>query len=368
MSLTSGDSVLLPSGQAGRILALVQLFDQTYADVFIEPGGPLRRILINDLRPTFDAAAALSSGQVLSPALFLAKVAAHQLQALLTQQGILSATGFRITPLPHQVLAVDFVLGQFHPRAMLADEVGLGKTIEAAMIFEELKLRRQVRRALFVVPAGLTDQWKDEFEQKFGEKFVLYDRDLFAALRAMHGQEANLWKLNDWIITSLDFVKPRLRPGLSPDERKSRELHDRQVFQNLIDAGWDLVVFDEAHKLSKHGDGAESARYKVGEALAKTTPVFLLLTATPHQGEPGQFLHLLNLVDPYGFQTVEDLHPARVSEVVWRTRKRAAVDGSGKRLFKNRVTDIYPVDRSGPEHALERQLYDEVTEIGRAHV
>ena len=362
MSFTSGDAVLLPSGQTGRILALARLFDQTYADVFIEPAGPLRRMPAGDLRPAFDPAAVLSGGQGLSPALFLAGVNARQLQALLTGQGILSATAFRITPLPHQVLAVDFVLGQFHPRALLADEVGLGKTIEAAMIFEELKLRRQARRALFVVPAGLTDQWRDEFEQKFGEKFVLYDRTLFAALREIHGREANLWKLNDRIITSLDFVKPRpIRPGLADEERQSRELHNRQVFQDLIDAGWDLVVFDEAHKLSKHGDGAETARYKVGEALARSIPVVLLLTATPHQGEPGQFLHLLNLVDPYGFQTVEDLQPARVSDVVWRTRKRAAVDGAGQRLFKNRITEIYPVMRAGAGHALERQLYDEVT-------
>ncbi|MEW6402554.1 MAG: helicase-related protein, partial [Chloroflexota bacterium] len=305
---------------------------------------------------------------VIPPALFLAGVAARQLQAMLTQQGILTAASFRITPLPHQVLAVDFILGQFHPRAMLADEVGLGKTIEAAMVFEELKLRRQVRRALFVVPAGLTHQWRDEFEQKFGEKFVLYDRVLFSALREIHGREANLWKLNDQVITSLDFIKPRrIRPGLSAEEKARREEHNRLVFQHLQEAGWDLAVFDEAHKLSKHGDGSETTRYQVGEALARSVPVVLLLTATPHQGDPGHFLHLLNLVDAYDFQNTTDLRPDRVAEVVWRTRKRAAVDANGKQLFKGRITDIYPVDRSGQAHTLERQLYDEVTEYVREH-
>ena len=122
-----------------------------------------------------------------------------------------------------------------------------------------------------------------------------------------------------------------------------------------------MVVFDEAHKLSKHGDGTETARYKVGEALAQTVPVFLLLTATPHQGDAGRFLNLLNLVELVRFNQVADLQPENVSSVVWRTRS-AAVDGQGKRLFTHRVTDIYPVDRSTPEHALERQLYDEVSE------
>ncbi len=370
MTFNLGDTVQLNTNQTARVVGLTELFGQRYADVFIEPDGPVRRVPLAELRPLADPLAALGGslhpgsrgGQTIPAPLFLARLAAHQLAAMLTQGGVLLAANFRVTPLPHQVLAVDFVLGQFRPRAMIADEVGLGKTIEAAMVYEELKLRHQARRVLVVVPAGLTRQWQDELVQKFGEGFVVYDRALVSALREIHGQETNLWTLHDQVITSLDFVKPqRARPDLSQRERARREAHNQRIFQDIVEAGWDMAIFDEAHKLSKHADGSETARYRVGEALAQAVPVFLLLTATPHQGDAARFLHLLNLVDPYAFNQVTDLHPDRVGAVVWRTRKRAAVDGQGRRLFKQRLTDVYPVDRSGPEHALERELCDAVT-------
>lgn len=354
-----GAAVHLPNGQPARVIGLTELFGQTYADVFIEPAGPVQRALVSQLQP-------VSAAAVLAPlpaAVFLARLAAHQLQALLTQQGVIAVANFRVTPLPHQILAVDFVLNRPRPRALIADEVGLGKTVEAALVYEELKLRRMARRVLVVAPAGLTQQWQDEFAQKFGEQFAVYDRTLISALRELHGQETNLWTLHDQVITSLDFVKPqRLRSGLSTQERARREAANRRLFEDLATAGWDMVIFDEAHKLSKHADGSETARYRVGEALAQTAPVFLLLTATPHQGDPARFLHLLNLVDPFAFNQAQDLRPEQVATVAWRTRKRAAVDGRGQRLFKQRLTDIYPVDRSGPAHALERELYDAVTE------
>ena len=366
MSFNLGDTVQLNTGQRARVIALTDLFDRRYADVFVEPNGPVQRVPVAELHPLADPLAALGGGQTMPAPLFLARLAAHQLQAMLTQQGVLSAANFRLTPLPHQVLAVDFVLNQLRLRAMLADEVGLGKTIEAAMVYEELKLRGQARRVLIVTPAGLTRQWQDEFAQKFGEGFVVYNRALISALREIHGQETNLWTLHDQVITSLDFVKPRrTRADLSESEWRRREEHNRRVFQAIVEAGWDVVIFDEAHKLSKHADGTETARYRVGEALAQAVPVFLLLTATPHQGDAGRFLHLLNLVDPFAFNQVSDLHPDRVRAVVWRTRKRAAVDAQGHRLFKQRVTDVYPVDRSGPKHALERDLYDAVTDYVR---
>ncbi|MFC2054326.1 helicase-related protein [Chloroflexota bacterium] len=357
-----GNTVLLRKNTKARILNLVELFNQQYADIFIEPDGPVQRVLVTDLQPIADPLGTFIVDETISAPLFVATLTAHQLQALLTQQGVLSAANFRVTPLPHQVLAVDFVLGQFRPRAVIADEVGLGKTIEAAMIFEELKLRRQAHRVVIITPAGLTHQWKDELSQKFGEHFVIYNRSLVEALREIHGKESNIWMQNDLIITSLDFVKPkRIHTELSEQVRKRREENNQRIFQDLVEAQWDVVIFDEAHKLSKHLDGTETARYKVGEALAQVVPVYLLLTATPHQGDPGRFLHLLNLVDPYAFNEASDLHPEQVSSIVWRTRKRAAVDGNGERLFTHRITDIYPVDRSGPQHELERQLYDQVT-------
>jgi superfamily II DNA or RNA helicase len=245
----------------------------------------------------------------------------------------------------------------------VAEEVGLGKTIEAALVYQELKLRGQARRVLVVAPSGLTAQWRDEMQQKFDETFVIYDREMAAALTQIHGQAANIWQSHDRVITSLDFVKPRpIRPDLSAKERARRQAHNEQRFEALVAADWDMVIFDEAHKLSKHGDGTETARFKVAAALAPRAPVLLLLTATPHQGDPGRFHHLLQLLDEHRFVEFSDLTPENVQQVTWRTRKRAAVDSQGNRLFKQRLTDIFPVDRSGPDHAAERELYDRVTD------
>jgi len=216
---------------------------------------------------------------------------------------------------------------------------------------------------LVIVPSGLAHQWQLELRQKFGEEFVIFDRAMLDALRQLHGREANLWQKHDRVITSLDFIKPRtIRPNLSAGERARRERHNREVFQAAVEAGWDVVIIDEAHKLSKQADGTETARYKVGEAMAQRAPVFLLLTATPHQGDAGRFFHLLNLVDPYAFNTLEDLQPDRVRQIMVRNHKRAVVDTQGNRLFKQRITTFYPVDRSGPEYAIERELYERVTD------
>jgi len=349
----------------GRVVAIDTLFDQTYLEVYFSVTGQVVRRPADDFEPWGDLFDRLATGQVASAPAFLARLIARQLQALMTQQGVLSAANFRITPLPHQILAVDFILGQSlrNPRCLIADEVGLGKTIEAAMVYEELKLRGLARRVLVVAPSGLTHQWQQELEQKFGEEFVLFDRSMLDALRHLHGQGANLWQQHDRIITSIDFIKPRtIRPDLSPDELARRERHNREVSQATVEAGWDVVIVDEAHKLSKRSDGTETARYKVGKSIADRAPVFLLLTATPHQGDAGRFFHLLNLVDPYAFATLKDLTPDRVRQIMVRNKKRAAVDTQGNRLFKQRITTFYPVDRSGPEHGVERELYERVTE------
>jgi superfamily II DNA or RNA helicase/predicted transcriptional regulator len=366
-----GDLVTQPRDHAvgaGRVVAADTLFGQTYLEVYFPTTGQVVRRPAGDFEPWGDpfdrlAAARGSPASARPGRAFLARLIARQLQALMTHQGVLSAANFRITPLPHQILAVDFVLGQFKPRCLIADEVGLGKTIEAAMVYEELKLRGLARRVLVVAPSGLTHQWQQELEQKFGEEFVIFDRQMLDALRHLHGQEANLWQQHDRIITSIDFIKPRaIRPDLSSDQRTHREGHNREVSQAVAEAGWDVVIVDEAHKLSKHADGTETARYKIGSSMADRAPVFLLLTATPHQGDAGRFFHLLNLVDPFAFATPKDLAPDRVRQIMVRNRKRAAVDAQGHRLFKQRITTFYPVDRSGPAHAVERELYERVTE------
>lgn len=364
MSIPVGNIVYF-RGQSARIIAFQTIFGETYLDTFIEPAGPIRRVLLKDVEQRPSPHHLLTQPAAIHPAHFAAQTIAYQLQALVAQPGISSASSFRITPLPHQILAVDFILNRLPhgPRCLVAEEVGLGKTIEAALVYQELKLRGQARRVLVVAPSGLTPQWRDEMQQKFDESFVIYDRQMVAALTQIHGQAANVWQAHDRVITSLDFIKPLpIRPDLSARERAQRQARNAQRFEALMTADWDMVIFDEAHKLSKQGDGTETARYKVAAALAPRVPALLLLTATPHQGDPGRFHHLLQLLDEHRFVEFSDLTPENVEQVTWRTRKRAAVDRQGNRLFKQRLTDIFPVDRSGSEHAAERELYEGVTE------
>lgn len=359
-----GESVLYQDHPA-RVVGVQTIFGETYLDVFIEPFGPIRRTQLNNIQQRPSPSHILSQPTTTHPAFFAAQTIAYRLLALVAQPGISSASSFRITPLPHQILAVDFILNRLPhgPRCLVAEEVGLGKTIEAALVYQELKLRGQAQRVLVIAPSGLTPQWRDEMQQKFDETFVIYDRQMVSALTQIHGQAANIWQAHDRVITSLDFIKPHpIRPDLSASERARRQAHNERRFEALVAADWDMVIFDEAHKLSKHGDGTETARFKVASALAPRVPALLLLSATPHQGDPGRFHHLLQLLDEHRFVEYSDLTPENVEQVTWRTRKRAAVDSQGNRLFKERLTDIFPVDRSGPGHAAERDLYDRVTE------
>ncbi len=287
----------------------------------------------------------------------------EQEKARKTQEGFKSAGGFKILPLPHQLLAVDFVLSRFKPRALIADEVGLGKTIEAALIYEELKARGMISRVMVVVPAGLCRQWQSEMKQKFNEDFAIYDKETIKALKQLHGTETNIFSINDKIITSMDFIKPRKTDKKLPERiLKNRIWHNNHIYEAAVNAGFDLVIFDEAHKLAKGEDGDETARYKIGSAMAEAVPFFLMLTATPHQGDQDRFKNLLGLVDAHLFVSNNDIHPENVRKVTVRSNKRAAVDFEGKRIFKQRITSLYEIERDSVEDKIEIDLYNAVTE------
>jgi len=286
----------------------------------------------------------------------------EQEKARKTREGFKSAGGFKILPLPHQLLAVDFVLSRFKPRALIADEVGLGKTIEAALIYEELKARGVVKRVMVIAPAGLCRQWQNEMKQKFNEDFAIYDKETINALKQLHGTETNIFSLNDKIITSMDFIKPRNAGKDLPDRvLKNRNWHNNHVYEAAVQAGFDLVIFDEAHKLTKSEGGEETARYKVGSAMSEAVPYILLLTATPHQGDQSRFKNLLGLVDAHLFVSNEDIYPTNVQKVTVRNNKRAAVDFEGKRLFKQRITSLYEIERDSVKDKIEIDLYNAVS-------
>ena len=148
----------------------------------------------------------------------------------------------------------------------------------AGLILKELKLRGLVRRILIIVPGHLKDQWRRELKEKFEENFIVVDRNVF---NAHHGE--NPWEKNNQVITSIDFAKR--------DE----------ILSSLSSVHWDLVIVDEAHKMSayKYGDKVKKTqRYKLGEVLSRSSNHLIFLTATPHRGDQRTFAYFLTCSYP----------------------------------------------------------------------
>ncbi|SFC25825.1 SNF2 family N-terminal domain-containing protein [Parapedobacter composti] len=249
-----------------------------------------------------------------------------------------------VDPLPHQVEAVyKFLLPLPQIRFLLADDTGAGKTIMTGLLIKELMMRDLVERVLIVTPGGLTKQWQeDEMGMKFGIPFTLVNRSLFAA-------DPNVFHTTPRIVTSIDFV--------------SRD----DVLNVVSNSHWDLVVFDECHKLSAYDYGMKqyaSRRYKAAHTLSQQCEHLLLLTATPHRGRKDTFKKLLQLLDEDIFAT-EDLAATRIKELEHnginkffiRRLKEDMKDWNGQPLYKNRYTKTVAYQLT-PE---EKELYDAVT-------
>ncbi len=243
--------------------------------------------------------------------------------------------------LPHQVDAVyRHILPLPRVRFLLADDPGLGKTIMAGLVLKELKARGVVHRTLLVVPAHLQDQWQREMSDWFREDFVPLRRDLLQNLYS-----ADFFDRNPQVLVSLDFAR----------REDVRELLARQ--------SWDLVIVDEAHKLSATRYGQKvykTKRYQLGEALAPRATHLLFLTATPHKGDDNAYFLLLNLLEPRLFAGPDPLKQAARTEglpFVLRRTKEQVTDLQGRKLFRRREVQTVPV----PLTDAERRLYDAVT-------
>ena len=286
--------------------------------------------------------------------------AASKLLDALEDNLLLAPIQSSVVPLPHQLYALNRAMSQHRIRYLLADEVGLGKTIEAGLILRELKLRGMAKRVLVVAPKGLVRQWQAEMRLHFSEKLQYIDPTELAAFRQWRNDEENLWRLHDQVICSLDSVKPiESRKGWSLEQLSN---YNRERFEDLISASWDLVIIDESHRMG--GSTDQVARYKLGAALAEAAPYLLLLSATPHQGKTDQFLRLMQLIDRDSFPDERSVSRDRVQPFVIRTEKRNAIDAEGKPLFKPRVTRLQAVawqDR----HGAQQRLYEAVTDYVR---
>ncbi len=250
-----------------------------------------------------------------------------------------------IDPLPHQIEAVYERLLPMQPlRFLLADDPGAGKTIMAGLYIRELVLRGDLARCLIVAPGSLVEQWQEELWDKFNLSFDILSRDMVEASRT-----GNPFLERNLLIARVDQIA-----------------RNDDLLAKLSIAEWDLVVVDEAHKMSAHLYGNEvdkTKRFQLGERLRDQTRNFLLMTATPHNGKNEDFLLFMSLLDPERFagRLRKNAKMPDVSDVMRRYVKENLLTFDGKRLFTERKATTVNYDLSpGEQH-----LYDEVTNYVR---
>ena len=272
-----------------------------------------------------------------------------------TAGGILSSLSSGIIPLPHQLHVLNRAMENNNIRYILADEVGLGKTIEAGMIIKELKARGLVERILVVCPTGLVTQWASEMQDKFHEKFNIILPSDYDTIRRLTDSD-DVYSQYDQVISPMDSIKPLEKHAGWSDEKVEQYNEDR--IYSIINSGWDLIIIDEAHRVA--GSTGEVARYKLGYLLSQASPYLLLLSATPHNGKTEPFLRLVRLLDEDAFPNVKSIVKEQVAPYLIRTEKREAIDNNGNLLFKNRITHL--VELSWDErHTMQRELYQMVS-------
>jgi superfamily II DNA or RNA helicase len=338
--------------QVCRVLEVQTLWGGTSYRVWLPALEAVVRVHEDQLQP-------VEAAGVVNAAGLSYIVAAARVADAMTQDSLLAPMESTVIPLPHQVRALARAVANDRIRYLVADEVGLGKTIEAGLIMRELKLRGLVRRILVVVPKGLAAQWIAEMWTHFGERFQLMVPGEFSASSRLSGGDSP-WRAHNQIVCPMDSVKPLdERRGWSRAEVAE---YNRERFEDLVSAGWDLVVVDEAHRLG--GSSDQVARYRLGKGLAEAAPYLLLLSATPHQGKKDAFHRLVALLDPVAFPDSVSVSKERVQPYVIRTAKRRAIDANGEPLFKPRQTRLVPVAWSERQQQ-QRQLYEAVTEYVR---
>lgn len=278
-------------------------------------------------------------------------------------QSILSPYESNVIPLPHQILALEKVMNGAYCRYLIADEVGMGKTIEAGLCLKELKLRGIVKRTLIVVPLSAMIQWQSELEKHFNEKFHIYDSEFIGSMAKTFGRldadnDINIWQQNNQIIVSMDSLRPlESRRGWS---KEKIDAYNKYRIESVINADFDLLIIDECHKVG--GSDENVGRFQMAKELCSAIPNVLLLSATPHRGKSDHFRRIMKLLNNDAFSgeakpTLEELEP-----YVVRTEKRQAIDYSGKPLFNKRRTEKLVAQYDDSKHKLQQALYDSVTE------
>ncbi|MFQ5899235.1 MAG: SNF2-related protein [Candidatus Methylomirabilia bacterium] len=325
----------------GEVLRVAESGGVYQADVAFEgpDGRRLETFPLDRLETAPDLWERLGRGVLDAPQDFLLKQLALQFP-LANTGGELSNS--RTALLPHQILLTHDVVAAARRRLLIADEVGLGKTIETGMIVRELVARGEAGRVLIVCPAGLVRNWQQELRDCFRLHFEVFSLDFTDAQSAA-------WEYHHRAIVSIDTLKRRQR-----------------LERLLAGPRWDLIVFDEAHHLSRTRYGTKvqtTQNYRLAEALRHHTRDFLFLSATPHQGDPYQFWSLIQLLDDSLFDSPESLldHRGLLSRVMVRRTKREVTDAEGRPIFMRRQVHT----QTFPLAVRERSFYDRLTDYLR---
>ena len=313
----------------------------TQVDVVFEKDGKrfLETFPKNRLEPVADIFQRYQNGESDHPMDFFLRQLAYQFP-LENLGGELSNS--KTDLLPHQILLTHQIISARRRKFLIADEVGLGKTIEVGMIIKELLARGEAKRILVICPAGLTVNWQNEMKDCFRIFFDIFGRDFSDA-------NPHAWERHNLVIVSIDMIK---RPG--------------RLEKMLTGPDWDLIVFDEAHHLSRKRYGKKidvTQNYRLAEKTKGKGRDFLFLTATPHQGDAYQFWSLIQLLDDQLFEKPEAMldHRGLLGRVMFRRTKKEATDAQGNPIFMRRQVHTQKFQLS----MREQRFYDRLTEYLR---
>ena len=262
------------------------------------------------------------------------------------EQGqLLSISNSLVRLEPYQLDAVNWVMQKLRQRALIGDDVGLGKTIEAGLILKELAARNRADRVLFVVPAHLQKKWIRDMDRFFDVDLTVTDRAWVEGERRRLGEEANIWNQDQQqIVTSMAFLRQdEFRPALR-------------------DAFWDVVVVDEAHKAAKRGDSPSKTAQMV-DTVTGNSDSLLLLSATPHDGKGEAFRSLVEYIDPFLVAENRELSQETVDRVMIRRGKTDIYDEDGDRVFPDREVNSVSISMTHDERQFYRAVTDYVKNV-----
>jgi superfamily II DNA or RNA helicase len=353
-SITAGLALtgLDPIG-IGSVIAVVPIADGAIQVLYKTPDGTLKERLLNrgdegsiSIATTERPWAFDGDGEA-----FKLTVEAKRIDLAFLFDPMMAVHTSNVEPLPHQITAVyEAMLPRQPLRFVLADDPGAGKTIMAGLYIRELIMRADARRIVIVAPGSLVDQWREEMFEKFGLDFRVFTKDLEFATPT-----GNPFEDIDHLIVRLDQMA------------RNEELQEK-----LCAAGWDLAVFDEAHKLSAHFYGNQlekTGRFKLAEKLGAQTRHLLLMTATPHNGKEEDFQLFLSLLDSDRFygKFRDGVHKVDCSDLMRRMVKEEMLRFDGTHLFPPRKAYTANYTLSDIESALYESVTEYVkTEMGKA--